>query len=211
MAETIATQARVKGAGLTVERLHTSPGVHPSTSRRTITSRCFGGSPSADELQGTLDRLIAATQLRHPQIGDLARSDELYAGSAGPAFNAMLRAEAAKSAAATSPATSPAAAAAGPLAAKAPHHPPKARRVIYLMQTGAPTHVDLFDYKPQLGALFNEELPDSVRGGQRLTGMTANRSGTSASAVGAVPTDVTRPPPPRSRGRPRHPWRRRSA
>ena len=55
------------------------------------------------------------------------------------------------------------------------HHTPKARRVIYLMQTGAPTHVDLFDYKPNIYRWRGEQLPESVRMGQRLTTMTANQ------------------------------------
>ncbi|MBM4067350.1 MAG: DUF1501 domain-containing protein [Planctomycetes bacterium] len=57
-----------------------------------------------------------------------------------------------------------------------PHFAPKARRVIYLMQSGAPTHVDLFDYKPGLAARRGQQLPDSVRMGQRLTTMTANQA-----------------------------------
>ncbi|MCI0639027.1 MAG: DUF1501 domain-containing protein [Gemmataceae bacterium] len=56
-----------------------------------------------------------------------------------------------------------------------PHFTPKARRVIYLMQTGAPTHVDLFDYKPQLYRRRGELLPPSVQMGQRLTTMTQNQ------------------------------------
>jgi hypothetical protein len=54
-----------------------------------------------------------------------------------------------------------------------PHHPPKARRVIYLFQHGAPSQLDLFDYKPALAGRRGSELPDSIRKGQRLTGMTA--------------------------------------
>ena len=54
-----------------------------------------------------------------------------------------------------------------------PHFPPKAKRVIYLFQHGAPSQLDLFDYKPNLARVRGEELPDSVRMGQRLTGMTA--------------------------------------
>ena len=54
-----------------------------------------------------------------------------------------------------------------------PHFPPKAKRVIYLFQHGAPSQLDLFDYKPNLGKLRGTELPASVRKGQRLTGMTA--------------------------------------
>src|SRR5579872_3370287 len=54
-----------------------------------------------------------------------------------------------------------------------PHFPPTAKRVIYLFQHGAPSQLDLFDYKPKLEALRGTDLPDSVRQGQRLTGMTA--------------------------------------
>jgi hypothetical protein len=57
----------------------------------------------------------------------------------------------------------------------APHFPPTAKRVIYLCQAGAPSQADLFDYKPGLSKRFNEELPASVRGGQRLTGMTSGQ------------------------------------
>jgi hypothetical protein len=57
-----------------------------------------------------------------------------------------------------------------------PHFRPRARRVIYLFQSGAPSQIDLFDPKPKLAALQGKELPDSVRKGQRLTGMTATQS-----------------------------------
>lgn len=56
-----------------------------------------------------------------------------------------------------------------------PHFPPKAKRVIYLFQSGGPSQLDLFDYKPKLTDMFGEELPASVRGDQRLTGMTSNQ------------------------------------
>ena len=56
-----------------------------------------------------------------------------------------------------------------------PHQRPRARRVIYLTQAGAPSQLDLFDYKPNLKSRFKEPLPDSVRGGQRLTGMTSGQ------------------------------------
>jgi hypothetical protein len=51
--------------------------------------------------------------------------------------------------------------------------PAKAKRIIYLHQSGAPSQVDLFDHKPNLSGLRGQELPASVRKGQRLTGMTA--------------------------------------
>ena len=57
----------------------------------------------------------------------------------------------------------------------APHFTPKAKRIIYLFQSGGPSQMDLFDYKPVLRAKFGEELPDSIRRGQRLTGMTSNQ------------------------------------
>lgn len=52
----------------------------------------------------------------------------------------------------------------------------KAKRVIYMHMEGAPSQLDLFDYKPQLQAKFNEDLPDSVRQGQRFTGMTSGQA-----------------------------------
>jgi hypothetical protein len=56
-----------------------------------------------------------------------------------------------------------------------PHFAPKAKRVIYLFQSGAPSQMDLFDYKPRLTDMRGVDLPDSVRRGQRLTGMTATQ------------------------------------
>ena len=57
-----------------------------------------------------------------------------------------------------------------------PHFAPKAKRVIYLFQSGAPSQMELFDYKPKLSELRGTELPDSIRMGQRLTGMTATQA-----------------------------------
>jgi len=57
-----------------------------------------------------------------------------------------------------------------------PHFAPKAKRVIYLFQSGGPPQMDLFDYKPFLDKVHNQEVPDSVFNGQRLTGMTAGQS-----------------------------------
>ncbi|NQV23119.1 MAG: DUF1501 domain-containing protein [Rhodopirellula sp.] len=56
-----------------------------------------------------------------------------------------------------------------------PNLPVKAKRVIYLLQSGAPSQMDLFDEKPHLKDLRGTELPDSIRQGQRLTGMTAKQ------------------------------------
>ena len=52
-----------------------------------------------------------------------------------------------------------------------PHCPPKAKRVIYLFQSGGPSHLETLDPKPRLRAMHGEPLPESVRAGQRLTGM----------------------------------------
>ena len=56
------------------------------------------------------------------------------------------------------------------------HHAPKAKRVIFLFQAGGPSQIDLFDYKPLLNKRHGQQLPASVRGGQRLTGMSGNQS-----------------------------------
>lgn len=57
-----------------------------------------------------------------------------------------------------------------------PHFAPKAKRVIYLFQNGAPSQLESFDFKPKLRDLWGQELPDSIRKGQRLTGMTASQT-----------------------------------
>ncbi len=57
-----------------------------------------------------------------------------------------------------------------------PHFAPKAKRIIYLFQNGAPSQLESFDYKPLLNTMTGEELPASVRMGQRLTGMTSGQS-----------------------------------
>jgi hypothetical protein len=57
-----------------------------------------------------------------------------------------------------------------------PHFAPKAKRVVFLHQSGGPSQMDLFDYKPTLDKLAGTELPGSVRMGQRITGMTSGQS-----------------------------------
>src|SRR3954464_3553917 len=57
-----------------------------------------------------------------------------------------------------------------------PHFTPKAKRVIYLFQSGAPSQFETFDYKPKLQELRGQELPASVRMGQRLTTMTSGQT-----------------------------------
>jgi hypothetical protein len=56
-----------------------------------------------------------------------------------------------------------------------PHFAPKAKRVIYLFMSGGPSQMETFDYKPGLAGIAGKELPESIRGGQRLTGMTSTQ------------------------------------
>lgn len=56
-----------------------------------------------------------------------------------------------------------------------PHFAPKAKRVIYLFMAGGPSHIDMFDYKPAMRDFHGSELPESIRQGQRLTGMTSGQ------------------------------------
>ena len=63
------------------------------------------------------------------------------------------------------------------LEAAAPyHHEPKAKRVIYLFQSGGPSQLETFDYKPKLKDIYKSELPASIRNGQRLTGMSGQQA-----------------------------------
>jgi len=64
----------------------------------------------------------------------------------------------------------------GAARAPGPHFPPRAKRVIYLFQSGAPSQLDLFDYKPRMREYFDVDLPESVRMGQRLTTMTSGQA-----------------------------------
>ncbi len=56
-----------------------------------------------------------------------------------------------------------------------PHFAPKAKRIIYLFQNGAPSQLESFDYKPKLKEMYGQDLPESIRQGQRLTGMTSGQ------------------------------------
>ncbi len=57
-----------------------------------------------------------------------------------------------------------------------PHFAPKAKQVIYLHMVGGPSQLDLFDHKPEMQAMYDKDLPDSIRNGQRLTGMTSGQA-----------------------------------
>src|SRR5438067_13627933 len=57
-----------------------------------------------------------------------------------------------------------------------PHFAPKAKRAIYLFMNEGPSQMDLFDHKPKMVELFDKDLPESIRNGQRLTTMTSGQS-----------------------------------
>ncbi len=77
-------------------------------------------------------------------------------------------------------ATAPKSASKGGLAHPAlpglPHFAPKAKRLIYLFMNGGPSQMDLLDYKPGLAKIFDTDLPESIRNGQRLTTMTSGQA-----------------------------------
>jgi hypothetical protein len=101
----------------------------------------------------------------HPSLAAINRRTFLTRSAAGlgmVAFRSMLRAE-------SSTVTT------GGALPGFPHLPPKAKRVIYLFQSGAPSQMDLFDYKPDLEKYRGKNLPDSIRKGQRLTTMTSGQ------------------------------------
>src|SRR4051812_16460108 len=56
------------------------------------------------------------------------------------------------------------------------HIPARAKRIIYLFMSGGPSQLDLFDYKPKLSEMNGQDLPESIRNGQRLTTMTSNQA-----------------------------------
>src|SRR5215475_9530414 len=57
-----------------------------------------------------------------------------------------------------------------------PHFAPKAKRCIYMHLVGAPPQMETFDYKPKMNEMFDKDLPESIRNGQRLTTMTSNQT-----------------------------------
>ncbi|MGP0063910.1 MAG: DUF1501 domain-containing protein [Isosphaeraceae bacterium] len=93
--------------------------------------------------------------------------------SLGSAALASLMAEGASRGADTSPTRGLSAAGGLP---GLPHFAPKAKRAIYLFMNGGPSQMDLFDYKPAMNAMFDKDLPDSIRKGQRLTTMTSGQA-----------------------------------
>ncbi|RLT15685.1 MAG: DUF1501 domain-containing protein, partial [Planctomycetota bacterium] len=74
---------------------------------------------------------------------------------------------------ASAAASDPSAARVHPPLAGLPHHAPKAKSVIYIHTNGGPSQIDLWDYKPGLHKFFDQPIPPSVQGGQRLSTMTS--------------------------------------
>ena len=70
-----------------------------------------------------------------------------------------------------------------------PNFAPRAKRVIFLFQAGGPSQLDLLDYKPEMKGRFNEDIPPSIFGGQRITGMVAQQD-----RLPVVAYDVWLPP-----------------
>src|SRR4051795_2879259 len=106
--------------------------------------------------------------MNHSNSPSVGRRDILRAGLAGLGVSGL-------GSSALLSLLSRTAGAAGPKA-PGPNFPPKARRAIWLFMGGGPSQLDLFDYKPGLADRFDQDLPDSVRNGQRLTGMTSGQA-----------------------------------
>ncbi len=125
--------------------------------------------PSADHLE---EYLLNLTRRRF--FGAAART--IGAGMGTAAMFHLLGSRAVLAADGSPAAAAGAAPAPGAPVLPGPHFAPKAKRVIYMHMEGAPSQLDLYDYKPQLQARFNEDLPDSIRNGQRITTMTSGQS-----------------------------------
>ncbi len=129
---------------------------------------------SATPADGLEEYLLNLTRRRF--FGQLA-AGTLGAGLGGIALSQLLGGRSAAGAGILGADGAPAAApspAAGFM--PGPHFAPKAKRVIYMHMEGAPSQLDLYDYKPELAKRFNEDLPDSIRNGQRITTMTSGQS-----------------------------------
>jgi len=117
-------------------------------------------SPEFDELHRNMDRrrFLTQTSLRlgAMAVGSLVGLEKLYGPTSRPATGGSgdLEAEILKA---------------------LPHIAPKAKRVVYLFMAGGPSQFETFDYKPKLVQMAGQNLPDSVRNGQRLTGMTSSQ------------------------------------
>lgn len=105
-----------------------------------------------------------------PQFPELSRRGFLKAGMAGLGGAALSHLSANAAPTSTLPVPD-----LGRGALGSPHFRPKAKRVINLFMAGAPSQLDLFDYKPELQKRHGEDLPDSIRNGQRLTGMSSGQ------------------------------------
>jgi len=138
-----------------------------------------GTDPQADYALGVNRRQFFG--LASTGIGVAALSSLLDPGPSWAARGVVSRAEGSRA----------------PGALQGTHFPARAKRVIYLFQSGAPSQIDLFDHKPRLAEWHGEELPASVRGDQRVTGMTATAARTdSASAMAPASSESPANPVP---------------
>ena len=108
-----------------------------------------------------------------PSDPRLARRIFLRGGCAGIGMAALASLLSADESARTTPSATPRT---PPGLTGLPHHAPQAKRVIFLCQSGAPSQMDLFDHKPALEERHGEEIPESIRQGQRLTTMTSQQA-----------------------------------
>jgi len=112
--------------------------------------------PDLSELQALLSRRALLANAGRP-LGAAALASLLTADSANAATNV------------------PSTASTNGGLPELPHFAPKAKRVIYLMMTGGPSHIDTWDYKPEVRKIHGQELPDSIRNGQRITTLTSGQ------------------------------------
>jgi hypothetical protein len=118
-------------------------------------------SPEFQQLHKSIDRrnFLLRTSLG---LGAVALGSLMGCGKSGPMSNSVIN--------------DPASDFESEILKSLPHIAPKAKRVVYLFMSGGPSQFETFDYKPKLIELAGQQLPDSVRQGQRLTGMSANQS-----------------------------------
>ena len=153
--------------------------------RRNLLQFGFGISRIQRPFSGGMMNQFASF-LEHPGLRQNRRQffSRTSLGLGGAALAALLAEPRAKGsvddiASNSSPPSTPGALAIDPASGgilKAFHVAPKAKRVIYLFMSGGPSQLDLFDYKPLLNQMNGQDLPESVRMGQRLTGMSANQA-----------------------------------
>src|SRR5437762_4834579 len=134
----------------------------------------MGVSPMSSEMHGR-DGHATRRRLMNPLTDNrrhITRRALLGRTATGVGMAALAYLFGAEGIASASPSTQPSLASIGGLAGF-PNFAPKAKRVVYMFQNGAPSHVDLFDYKPKLKEWHGKEIPPEIQRGQRLSTMTS--------------------------------------